>query len=143
MFCTNCGGKQTSEALFCQFCGTKLPISSGGSGPQVSRAEEPDEYYYQPPPNVQTSPTGNGFGIVGLILGTLGTVIALYDFGLVASGEFSFVAAEEVWLVFLISFGGTLFSGVGASKRSGAGVAGLILGLLGIFLSFLLSTISA
>jgi hypothetical protein len=141
MFCTNCGSKQTSEALFCQFCGTKLPLASGESSPQSPRTEEP--VYYQPPFPAPASSSGNGFGIVGLILATLGTVIALYDFGLVASGEFSYVAVEEVGLVFLISFAGTVFSGVGASKRSGAGVAGLILGLLGIFLSFLLSTISA
>lgn len=141
MFCTNCGSKQTSEALFCQFCGTKLPVSSGVPISPSPRVEEP--VYYQQPLPVPTSSSGNGFGIVGLILATLGTVIALYDFGLVASGEFSYVAVEEVGLVFLISFVGTVFSGVGASKRSGAGVAGLILGLLGIFLSFLLSTISA
>ena len=141
MFCTNCGSKQTSEALFCQFCGTKLPVSPEGSSTQRPVAEEP--VYYQPPVQTTASSSANGFGIVGLILSTLGTVIALYDFGLVASGEFSYVAVEEVGLVFLISFTGTVFSGVGASKRSGAGIAGLILGLLGIFLSFLLSTISA
>jgi hypothetical protein len=140
MFCTNCGQKQASDALFCQFCGTKLPIPT--SNFPVPELEESTQPYYPPTSSNQTNSSGTGFGIVGLILGALSTVIALYDFGLVASGEFSYVAIEEVALLLFMSSLGTIFSGIGTSKKSSAAIAGLIFSILGLFLALLLTTLT-
>lgn len=140
MFCTNCGQKQVSEALFCQFCGTKLPIQS--SSFPVAEPEQAPQPSYSPTTSTQTNSSGTGFGIVGLILGVISTVIALYDFGLIATFEYSYVALEEVVLLLFMSLLGTVFSGIGASKKSSAAIAGLVFSILGLFLTFLLTTLT-
>jgi hypothetical protein len=136
MYCVQCGQKQTSEALFCQFCGTKLPIPSAQvsvPAPQVQ-----NQPFHPPAPPRQPGSRGTGFAIAGLILGILGIVNALLNFGMLAAGSFFYVPWESVLLVFLVSTLATVFSGIAVAKGSAAGIAGLILGSLGVSFSILL-----
>jgi hypothetical protein len=136
MYCVQCGQKQTSEALFCQFCGTKLPIPSAqvpAPTPQVQ-----SQPFHPPAPPRPAGSRGTGFAIAGLILGILGIINALLNFGMLAAGSFFYVPWESVVLVFLVSTVATVFSGIAVAKGSGAGIAGLILGSLGVSFSILL-----
>jgi hypothetical protein len=139
MFCVQCGKKQASEALFCQFCGTKLPIATSQTAHLAlgfpSKPQEP------PLQTVQSNGSGNGFGIAGLVLGALSTGVALFEFWLIVSGNFGHKPGGEAFLLLFVAVLGTIFSAIGTSKNSSAAIAGLIFSILGMFLSALLTTL--
>jgi hypothetical protein len=103
---------------------------------------ESSQEFYTAPVATPTSSSGTGFGAVGLVLGILSTFLALYDFGLVGSGEYSYVMVEEVLLLLAMSIAGTIFSAIGTSRKSGVATAGLIASILGLFLAGLLTTLT-
>jgi hypothetical protein len=80
------------------------------------------------------------FGIAGLILGVLGVLNGLINFGMVLSGQFFYIPLESAGLIFLVSGLSTVFSGISVAKGSTAGIAGLILGSVGASLALILVT---
>lgn len=136
MFCTQCGRKQASEALFCQFCGQKLPVLT--SNFDSSNPEMASQPIHPSAPRRQTGSGALTLGIAGLVLGILGITNAIINFGILAAGQFSSVPLDSAGLVFLVCTLSSLFSGVALAKGSGSGIVGLILGSLGISLSLLL-----
>lgn len=75
-FCANCGATLADDAAFCAACGTQ-------SGAPAQQTQQPT--YQQPVTYAKPKIPGRGFGISALVLGIIGLVFAIIDFGNVST----------------------------------------------------------
>jgi len=92
------------KAQFCQSCGTAV----GESSISQPAAEAVNKNTTQ----------GQGLAITGIVLGAIALVLALLDIIFIWSGEYDYITAEEVGLLFLLSVVGLVFSILALAKKN-------------------------
>ena len=134
MFCKNCGEQITDGALFCTNCGASV------AEPPVQPAQQPVAPAYQQPvyqqpvyqqPGYQqpVSNSGRGMGVAALVM------------GIVSCCLFWIPYVNTVCLLMCIA--GIILSAISMKKARAAGVssgiavAGLVVSIVGLVLSFL------
>ena len=119
MFCKNCGEQITDGALFCTNCGASV------AEPPVQPAQQPVAPAYQQP----VSNSGRGMGVAALVM------------GIVSCCLFWIPYVNTVCLLMCIA--GIILSAISMKKARAAGVssgiavAGLVVSIVGLVLSFL------
>ena len=121
MYCNKCAVKVNEEDMFCFHCGTRLKEEKVVS----SRVEEVSK--------TNKNVCYDVFAIVGLIMGILGIVLAMFSAYVTETLTF---AGNEL----IISIGGIIFGALGikSCNHKGKSITGLVLGSVSTLINLLL-----
>lgn len=130
MFCSSCGRKSEVFEKFCSACGTPAAVD------QSRASAEPGSPLATQ--SVQSKPIG--FNLTALILGGVAVLIALFDYSLLNSGDYTYVEDAEVGFLFILSATGLGFAIAGAVKDQRHKVWALSVSILSMLLTLSLTS---
>lgn len=121
MKCSTCGSEVSQDALFCEYCGTRVTAPSSSGAPTIAIAQPDDTPHappaYAAPPVYSTAPPTSNSATVSLIFGILAWVL-LPVIGAIVAVIAGHMARREI-----AESGGRL-------GGDGLAIAGLVLGYL-------------
>jgi hypothetical protein len=106
VFCSSCGRKPEVFEKFCTACGAPAAVDQ----PRTT-AE-----FGSPLATQSAKAKTIGFNLTALILGGIALLIAIFDYSLLSSGDYAYIADEEVGLLFILSATSLGFAIAGAVK---------------------------
>ena len=143
MFCSNCG-KQIGDAdKFCSSCGavhkTSATVSKSPDDTWIVPGSNPTGSPVPPPAYVApvAKPSGQGLGIASLVIGVIGIVLGLVDYGGVTSGSYDYIYNSEIGLLFILSVLSVVFGSIANRRKAPIGRAALIVGLASLVITFM------
>jgi len=126
-YCTNCGGEEKPNDVFCSQCGTKKQ--------HVREVVSPSNYE-----NSLNIESGLGLSLSSLIVGIIALVIGFVDIGSVNDGTYAFLSNSEIGFLVILSFT-ALGLGIGASvKKNRFWIASLIVSVISVLTMFVCAT---
>lgn len=127
--CPYCAEDIKVGAILCKHCGSSIS-SPNVQAPQTASYDLPDPKMWEP------EKQRAGLSISSLILAVIAIVIALIDIGLVTSGDYAYIADEEVGFIAILALT-SLGLGIGASRKNQKyGKSALIVSIVAIFMMF-------
>lgn len=126
--CPFCAEDIKAQAVICKHCGSKL----GGSTESTSSSQMPS----QADANEQTADARIGLSITALILGALTIAWGLTDIGLVADGDYAYIADEEIGFLAILGIPALVMGIVAFRRKQRLGTASLVVGIAAVLVVF-------
>lgn len=133
MYCSSCG-KQADESInFCPSCGSSIRATQ--VSPESRSVPTPSPYQ-------ATQPVRESFGLnlASLIVGGIAVIIALFDYALLGSGDYTYIEDAEVGLLFILSCTALGLAIGGAAKKQRLQGASMTVSIVAMLLTLSLTT---